>query len=39
MPIDLGKKSGAISLAKNERVTIDNKGKITATVANSIAPI
>ena len=37
MPIDLGKKSGAISLAKNERVTIDNNGKITATVEFSSA--
>lgn len=32
MPVDLGKKSGAISLKKDERVTIDHGGKITATV-------
>lgn len=32
MTVDLGKKTGAISLKKDERVTIEKTGKITATV-------
>ena len=35
MSIDLGKKSGAISLSKGDRVTIDDTGAITATVSFS----